>query len=124
GVPGVGPKTAVRWLEQFPSLEELLQQAGEMTGKAAERLRAHGEQVLLSKRLATIVTDVPLTVDWERLRRRPLDRARLASLWQRLEFRSLLALLEQTGSPGEAEEGTGTLAGEGHGKAPVTGGSS
>src|SRR5690606_28672068 len=54
GVPGVGPKTAVKWLLEFGSLDQLVARAAEVKGKAGETLRANLEQLALSKQLATI----------------------------------------------------------------------
>ena len=60
GVPGVGPKTASKWLTQYGSLDALVTQAGEIPGKAGENLRAALAQLPLARQLATIRCDVPL----------------------------------------------------------------
>jgi len=60
GVQGVGPKTAAKWLGQFGDLDVLMQRAGEIKGKAGERLRDALEQLPLSRGLATVKTDVAL----------------------------------------------------------------
>jgi len=95
GVPGVGSKTAVRWLEEFGTVDQLLERADAIRGKAGENLRAHADQVRLSRRLATIETDVPIEVDWEQLSRRDPDWPRLTELLERLEFHSLLRRLRE-----------------------------
>lgn len=66
GVPLVGPKTARRWLKAYGSLENLLQHAHELSGKAAENLAAYRDDVLLYKDLATIRQDVPVMVCWRK----------------------------------------------------------
>ena len=62
GVPGVGPKTAVKWLLEFGSLDEIIKQADQIKGKVGENLRAHLSQLPLARTLSTIKTDVPLPI--------------------------------------------------------------
>ncbi len=90
GVPGVGPKTAVKLLEEYGSLDGLIGHADTIKGKVGERIREHLEQLPLARRLATIKRDVALDVEPEDLRRAPPDTAQLRELYQRLEFRRLL----------------------------------
>ncbi|RMG31277.1 MAG: DNA polymerase I [Gammaproteobacteria bacterium] len=94
GVPKVGPKTATKWLRQYGSLDEIVRHADEIRGKVGESLRAHLGQLELSRRLATIRTDLDLPVDPDVLTLRPPDRARLRELFERLEFRTWLRELE------------------------------
>ena len=63
GVPGVGEKTAIKLIKEHHSIESLLENAGSIKGKLGEKLTAHKEQALLSKRLATIDLNVPLDFD-------------------------------------------------------------
>ncbi len=88
GVPKCGPKTAVKWLEQYGSLEGVMQHAHEVGGKIGEYLRESLELLPLSYKLATIQTDCNLTHDIEEITPPPVDRQRLAALYQALEFRS------------------------------------
>ncbi len=74
GVPGVGPKTAAKWLQQFHDLETLKARAGEVGGKIGERLRESLGALDLSKQLATIRCDVELPVDARRARAAPAGR--------------------------------------------------
>jgi DNA polymerase I len=95
GVPGVGEKTASRLLGLYPSVEALL---GALDGireeKLRKRLEEHREQVLQSKHLATIVTDVDnVRLDPEFLRRRPPDLDQVKDLFTSLEFKTLLERL-------------------------------
>jgi DNA polymerase I len=62
GIPGVGPKTAADLLKQYKSVENIIAHSGELKGKLKERVEQFGEQAILSKKLATIITDAP--VDW------------------------------------------------------------
>ena len=120
GVPRVGPKTAARWLRQYGSLDALVRHADEIPGKAGESLRAHLDQLELSRELARIRTDLELDVDPESLRRRPPDTARLRELLRRLEFTSWLKELprEEAAAPGRAPEDGGSP-GEGAGDPPA-----
>jgi DNA polymerase-1 len=93
GVPGVGPKTAAKWLTEYGSLDEIVAHAGEIKGKAGENLRAGLATLPLARQLATIKCDVALDFGEEQLRRRPPDTARLRELFHRLEFKTWLAEL-------------------------------
>ncbi len=91
GVPGVGPKRASALLARFGGLEEALEHSAEVEEARISRALAESrETALLAKDLATIRTSVPLPVSAERLKRKPLNRAALFSLFQKLEFTSLL----------------------------------
>ena len=68
GVPGIGPKTAVKLLTEYDTLEALLKAAPTIKGKSGALLTAHQDLARLSKELVTIVRDVPLEIDWEALR--------------------------------------------------------
>ena len=68
GVPGVGEKTALKWLQQYGTLENVLAHADEITGKIGEKLRDNQELARFSKELATIVPEAPVTVDYEAAR--------------------------------------------------------
>jgi DNA polymerase-1 len=63
GVPGIGPKTAAAIIKQFGSVENAVAHASELKGKQKELMTTYGEQAILSKKLATIITDVPITFD-------------------------------------------------------------
>ena len=93
GVPGVGPKTASKWLTQYGSLDALVAQAGEIPGKVGENLRAALKQLPLARQLATLHCDVPLTLKPTELKRALQDDAKLRELFARLEFKSWLAEL-------------------------------
>ncbi len=104
GAPGVGPKTAAALLESFGSLDELIARADEVTGKRArEALTDHVAQVLLSRELVTIGTDVPVDVPLDALAVQEPDRERLRELFLELEFRTLVDKLGLAGDPSEAD---------------------
>lgn len=94
GVEKVGPKTAVKWLEQYGSLDQIIEQAGDIGGKVGENLRAALDQLPLSRELVTLKLDVGLDFLPDQLTRQPENRDQLRALYQELEFRSLLKNLE------------------------------
>ena len=97
GCPGVGPKKAAMLVQQFGSVEELLQRTGELKGALKANVEANVEQIRFSKFLATIVTDVPVTLVEGDLRRQPADLAALRQVFDELEFRTLTARLIDQG---------------------------
>jgi DNA polymerase-1 len=90
GVPGVGPKTAAKWLQEFGDIATLKARASEVAGKIGERLRESLGMLDLSKELATIRCDLTLPLRVADLDLRAPDAARLGSLFERLEFARLL----------------------------------
>ena len=90
GIPGVGPKTAVKWLQQYGNLETLKAKAGEVSGKIGDRLRESLSTLDLSRELATIRCDVELPLTIDDLALKPQDTDRLGALFERLEFTRLL----------------------------------
>lgn len=102
GVPGVGPKTALKWLEEYGTAEKLIEHADEIKGKAGENLRSHIDQLRLSCELATIKLDVELSVGPNELLHTPADQEALLSWYLTLEFRSWIKELEAGGVKAEA----------------------
>ena len=91
GVPGIGPKTAIKLIEEYGPMEEILAHAEEIKGKRArEALQEHRENALLSKQLVTILTDLPTELDLDALVREEPDRERLRTILLDLEFHSLV----------------------------------
>jgi len=90
GIPKVGEKTAVKWLNQFGSLDQILERADEITGKVGESLREHKENAVRNRRLNRLLTDVELPVGPKDLERRQIDGDAVATVFGRLEFRTLL----------------------------------
>ncbi len=94
GVTGVGPKTAAKWLNQYQTLDALIEHAAEITGKVGENLRGELPALELSRKLATIDVNVPLTVTVDGLVAGQPDTAKLRDLYTRLELRQLLRALD------------------------------
>ncbi len=97
GVPGVGPKTAVKWLQEYGSLETLAEKADEIKGKIGEKLRDNLDQLKLSKQLATIKLDVDLAFGPEDLVHAEPNKSELLALYKNLEFRTWIRELEGEG---------------------------
>ncbi|GEP68260.1 DNA polymerase (POL I) [Cellulomonas soli] len=89
GVPGVGPKTAAKWITAYGGLEGVLASAEQVPGKAGESLRAHLDQVALNRELNRLVDDLDLPLGPADLAVQPWDRPALHTLLDELEFRTL-----------------------------------
>ena len=90
GCPGVGPVTAEKLLQQFGSIENLLVNTDKLKGAVQNKVRENKEQIILSKYLATIKTDVPLDVEIDKFDRKPINEDALRTIFEELEFRTLL----------------------------------
>lgn len=101
GIQGVGEKTALKLLEDYNNVENLLANAQSIKGKLGERVRQSSQDAVLSKQLATIDRFVPITFTMQDCIYRPQDNKVLRELFTSLEFKSLLAKLPQEG-PTEA----------------------
>ena len=106
-IPGVGEKTAAKWVREFGSLEALTDRVDEVKGKAGDALRAHLAHVLLNRQLTELIRDVPLDAAPDDLVARPWDREAVHRLFDELEFRVLRERLfaTLTSAEPEAEEG-------------------
>ncbi|MGO4678855.1 DNA polymerase I [Microbacterium sp. 2MCAF23] len=111
GVPKVGEKTAVKWLTQFGSLDELLDRADEIKGVVGGNLREHIEDVRRNRKLNRLLQDVELPVGPSDLETRPIDAQAVRDIFARLEFRTLLPrVFEAVGEDAPAEETAATVA--------------
>lgn len=89
GCPGVGEKTAVKLLQQFGSIDSLLERTSELKGALKKKVEENAEQIKFSKFLATIRTDVPVSLNLEALRVTDPDRDELRRIFTELEFKTL-----------------------------------
>jgi len=89
GIPGVGEKTAIKLLKEFHSIENLLEHTDQLKGKLREKVEANKEKAIMSKQLATIITDAPIEFDEKALEISAPDKAKLAELFSFFEFRTL-----------------------------------
>jgi DNA polymerase-1 len=97
GVPGVGPKTAAKWLAAHDGLDNLLDQADQVGGKAGQTLRQHLDQVRRNRRLNALVRDLDLPLGLSDLARRPWDAQAVATVFDALQFRVLRQRLNEIG---------------------------
>jgi DNA polymerase I len=96
GVPGIGDKTAAELLQRFGSLEEVLANVDQISGaKRKQNLTEHAEDARISKRLATMVHDVPVELDLAAELRREPDRSKLRAIFREFELRDPLRRLEE-----------------------------
>ncbi|MFD1314299.1 DNA polymerase I [Namhaeicola litoreus] len=96
GLPGVGDKTARKFLKEYGTLENLLANTHELKGKMKENIEANAELGLLSKKLATIMVDCPVEFDEKDFELDPPDLEKIQQIFQELEFRRLFENINQT----------------------------
>jgi len=96
GLPGVGPKTAKKFLAAYGSMEGLLANTHELKGKMKEKVETNGELGLLSKKLATIILDVPVEFDSKNFEMSQPDIPKVTKIFQQLEFRRLIDNFNKT----------------------------
>lgn len=89
GIPGVGEKTAIKFVQAYGSMEGLYENTDQLKGKMKEKVEANKDQALMSKMLATIITDVPVDFDEEDLIMEEPNKDALANLFAELEFRTI-----------------------------------
>ncbi|GAT73147.1 DNA polymerase I - 3'-5' exonuclease and polymerase domains [Microbacterium sp. HM58-2] len=104
GVPKVGEKTAVKWLTQFGSLDELLERSGEIKGVVGGNLRDHIDDVRRNRKLNRLLTDVELPVAPADLAVTPIDAQAVRDIFARLEFRTLLPRVFEAVGAGEVAD--------------------
>jgi DNA polymerase I len=106
GVPRVGAKTAAKWLNRYPTADDIIENAGEIGGKVGESLRENVEQLELSRELATIRQDLELPTEYDDLTPGDADTTALREIYGRFELRQLLRQLDEDddGSPPEKVE--------------------
>ena len=90
GCPGVGEKTAAKLINQFGSIDNMLQHTDEIKGKLREKVENAVEDIKMSKFLATIRTDVPMQLDLDELKVEQPDETKLRAIFEKLEFKTLI----------------------------------
>ena len=96
GIPGVGEKTATKWIAEYGSLQALVDNVDSVKGKVGDALRANLSHVVLNRELTDLVKDVPLAQTPDTLRMQPWDRDQIHRLFDDLEFRVLRDRLFET----------------------------
>ncbi|QEL20326.1 DNA polymerase I [Limnoglobus roseus] len=112
GVPGVGPKTATKWLQQYDTLDNLIAHADELGGpkvKEAFKAAIANGNLQKSKTLVTLRTDAPVEFDWENWKRREWDGPRLLELFQQFDFKGFANRVRATLTQGGQEKNAAIL---------------
>ena len=111
GCPGIGEKTAVKLINDFGSVEELLKRTDELKGALKKKVEENRQQILDSYFLATIRTDVPVDIQPDDLIRKPEDKEKLFAIFKELEFRSLKERVEKRleSTSGKKQDFSGSL---------------
>jgi DNA polymerase-1 len=110
GVPSVGPKTAAKWLAKYDSADGIIAHAAEIEGKVGENLRNGLQTLALSRKLATLDTNVELPLTLDDLKPQPVDSAQLQELYTRYELRAFLRQLTGDGAEAKAPGGSAVAA--------------
>ncbi|MHB1800931.1 MAG: DNA polymerase I [Actinomycetes bacterium] len=118
GIPGVGEKTATRWIVEYGSLDELVARVDEVRGKTGDALRAHLADVLRNRTLTQLVRDLELPVEVDDLARHPADLPAVDQLFDTLQFRALRSRLSGLraalpAGAGDGPAGDGAVTGSG-----------
>ncbi len=102
GIPGVGEKTAAKWIREYGSLDGLVDHVDEVTGKVGASLREALPQVLVNRQLTALVSDVPVEFDFASATRQAWDQEAVDALFDALQFRALRDRLERIRPDGGA----------------------
>jgi DNA polymerase-1 len=106
GIPGVGPKTAAKWLQQHGDLKTVLEKAAEVPGKVGESLREHSELAMRNRILNHLVRDLDMGVDFDSLRLTAVDEAQVRSAFSKMHFKTLTErVLRLRGTSGSQTNG-------------------
>ena len=103
GIPDVGPKTALDWIQKYGSFKNLYEHVNEIKGKRGDNLRKFKDKAILSKELVTIDCNVPLEIDYNAMAVKKFNEARLAEIFTELGFNRLLTQLGLTGDSPHAQ---------------------
>ncbi|MGP8217790.1 MAG: DNA polymerase I [Bacteroidia bacterium] len=102
GIPGVGEKTAMQLIKEFGSIENLLENTGKLKGKLKEKVEQNKQMAIDSKKLATIICDVPLPFSLEDMQRQTPDKRALLEVFNELEFKTFAVRAMKDFFPGES----------------------
>ncbi|WP_083880508.1 DNA polymerase I [Nocardia araoensis] len=107
GIPGVGEKTAAKWIREYGDLNTLVEKVDQVKGKVGDALRANLSSVVLNRQLTELMREVPLPYTPDQLAQGPWDREKIHQLFDDLEFRVLRDRLFETLAPPEPEAEAG-----------------
>ena len=120
GIPGVGEKTAAKWIREYGSLAELVDHVDQVGGKVGDSLRAALPQVLVNRHLTQLVDDVPVPLDLDEAVLEPWDRSAVDRLFDTLQFRALRDRLDKV-RPASADDAITEAAAEDRPDAEIIG---
>lgn len=109
GCAGVGPKTATSLIQDFGNIEGIYENITKVKGKLKEKLEENKEKVIFSKYLVTIKTDVPINFDEKEFLKKDIDKQKLKTLFEELEFNSLIKKICKDTSPIQKNPDNGVL---------------
>lgn len=109
GLEGVGMKTAMKFLKEYGSIENLLANTGDLKGKLKEKVEASAERGILSKKLATIICDAPVEFHEEQYNLETPDFEKVKEIFDEIEFRRLYENLYRAFAPEQTSNGTGAM---------------
>jgi len=98
-IPGVGEKTAAKWVVEYGSLESLLERSSEVSGKVGDALRAHLDSVRRNRELTQLIHDAPIEFSIDSLKWTGVEPSNLSALFEKLEFRTLKERINSIASP-------------------------
>ena len=108
GCPGVGEKTAVKLINEFGGIDQLISRSNEIKGALKAKVESNIEGIRFSKMLVTIKTDVPIELDLDQLSRKPINAERLTELFDEFEFRGLASKIGLAPSKPKGAQGKNT----------------
>lgn len=111
GAPGIGPKTAKKLISEFGSVENLIKNSDKLKGKQKEIIENNSKEILFSKKLVTIETEVPFSLNEEEMLRKELNRPKLKTIFTELEFRSMAEKLDAAVAEKKAGDSQGSAKG-------------
>lgn len=111
GCPGIGPKTAIKLISEYKSIDGIYENIGQLKGKQKERLIENKEQVYLSRKLVVIDREAPVDVDFDKMKKQSPDKEKLLSIYETLEFRSHAKKINGNGNSTSEEATQGSLFG-------------
>lgn len=115
GIPKVGEKTAVKWINQFGSFEEIMARKDEIGGKVGENLREFAHLAERNRKLNQLVRDVDLGVTLDELARQPIDLSRVTDVFAKLDFRTLLTRVKKLAAANGEVNGETAISGAAEG---------
>jgi DNA polymerase-1 len=122
GIPGVGEKTALKLLHEYGSVEGVLDNTANISGKMKQKIEENADSAKMSKDLATILRDIPCDLGWDELGYNGYDGPTLAGMFRKLEFKSLLQKMDFSSSNDSAGDGAGDASAQGAGGGVAAGG--